>query len=359
MHSANVGIRTIRKPRLTVDLVNLLQLALASGCLTAGLMLAPRTRLRALTALLIVFAVHMSFNALEESRALPSGLLITPAFGLLYGPLVLLFVRRIVISTSPDLRLVAAHFIPAAIALGATRHIEIVRAAALFSFIIYGVATLRMIGRYHAATAATRSDAMSIRLSWVTQVFAGFAVLTVVDLLRMATAPWQSQLGADLAYAVVLASGGGLLGALVYQAVAQPEYFKGLSDFSRPLAAGPTDQAAPADADIFKRIERAVVDDGLHRRAHLTLADVASATLLTEREVSRAINSVGGRSFCDYINNYRVREVCATMESGGTATILDLAFEAGFTSKSSFNAVFKRETGMTPSEYRRRAVSNS
>lgn len=349
----------LKAARLTLNLVNLLQLALASGCLTAGLMLAPRLRLRVLAALLIVFAFHMGFNALEEARALPLGLLVTPAFGLLYGPLVFLFVRRIVLSAPPDLRSIAAHFIPAAIALAATRHIEIVRAAAILSFIIYGAATLRTISRYHAATAATRSDAMSLRLSWVTQVFAGFAVLTVVDLLRMATAPWQSQLVSDLAYAAVLASGGGLLGALVYRAVAQPEYFKGLPDFGRPSADGPTELAAPADADIFERIERAVVGEGLYRRAHLTLADIASATLLTEREVSRAINSVGGRNFCDYINAFRVREVCAAMDAGRTATILDLAFDAGFTSKSSFNAVFKRETGMTPSEYRRRAQSIS
>jgi AraC-like DNA-binding protein len=341
---------------LTVEIVNLLQALLASACLTAGLMLMLRSRLRPLAALLVLFAIHMAFNALEETHVLPAGVLVTPALGFAYGPLVYLFVRRLVIAPPLDGQQIAFHFAPPLVALFLTPWIDFIRAAALVSFVGYGLLTVRLINRYHAETASFRSDAVSLRLLWVFQVFAGFAALTVIDAVRILTQPWQSPKIAAAAYASILLAGGGLLGALVWRAVTRPEYFKGLSH--PPGSPPPSLPNASADAAAhLLRIEQAMLSGRLHRRPHLTLSDLASATSLTEREVSSAINGAARVSFCDYVNARRVRDVCGTLAAGGTATVLEVAFDAGFTSKSSFNAAFKRETGMTPTEYRRQNAS--
>ncbi|WP_375201277.1 helix-turn-helix domain-containing protein [Hyphococcus sp.] len=342
---------------MTVEMINMLQWALASASLTAGLILSPRRRLRALAALLILFSVHMLFNALEETRLLPGAILVTPAFGLVYGPLFYIFVRRLIFADGHDWRQIYPHFIPALIAIPLAQWFDFIHLAALVSLITYGVLTIRLIGRYHAETASTRSDAASIRLNWITQVFAGFAALTVIDAIRMFTRSVQSPLMETLSYAGVLTAGGALMGALVWRAITQPDYFKGLAESER--ASPPEITPAPADETLFLRIDEKIRADALQRQPHLTLSEVASVANLTERDVSRAINANARRSFCDYINAFRVSDVCAMLNARPDATILDIAFEAGFTSKSSFNAVFKKELGVTPSEYRRRNAQHN
>ena len=70
--------------------------------------------------------------------------------------------------------------------------------------------------------------------------------------------------------------------------------------------------------------------------------------------VTRAINEGLGVNFYDLINRYRVEEVKALLKSHDCKrfTLLAVAFDAGFSSKTTFNTVFKKATGLTPSSYR-------
>ena len=70
--------------------------------------------------------------------------------------------------------------------------------------------------------------------------------------------------------------------------------------------------------------------------------------------VSQALNQGLGRNFFEFVNGFRVAaaEACLT-DPGDARTILDIALACGFGSKSTFNTVFKRMNGSTPSEFRR------
>jgi len=65
------------------------------------------------------------------------------------------------------------------------------------------------------------------------------------------------------------------------------------------------------------------------------------------------INEHMGMNFYNLVNEYRVNEVKERMKSEDMKqlTILAIAFDSGFNSKSSFNTIFKEKTGRTPSEY--------
>lgn len=67
------------------------------------------------------------------------------------------------------------------------------------------------------------------------------------------------------------------------------------------------------------------------------------------------LNSQLEQTFYDFVNGYRVRYVQRRIESEDARNlkILSLALDAGFASKSTFNDVFKKHTGKTPSDYRR------
>jgi len=83
------------------------------------------------------------------------------------------------------------------------------------------------------------------------------------------------------------------------------------------------------------------------------LVKLSDLSRLPVHNISETLNGLIGQSFNDYTNNYRVEEFkkLASLEAYKNFTILALAFEAGFKSKSTFNATFKKFTGATPSEY--------
>jgi AraC-like DNA-binding protein len=86
----------------------------------------------------------------------------------------------------------------------------------------------------------------------------------------------------------------------------------------------------------------------------IKLGDLAGCIGTSPQLVSQYLNDVLGLSFFDYINALRVAEIQAMMRDRGndTRTLLDLAFAAGFSSKSTFNASFKKISGLAPSIWR-------
>lgn len=92
-----------------------------------------------------------------------------------------------------------------------------------------------------------------------------------------------------------------------------------------------------------------------HRNAGLTLEELADMAALTEHELSQVINGQFHKNFYHFINEYRVRDVKAALKNPARAddSVLTIAFDAGFNSKTTFNTFFKRLTGMTPTAYRR------
>ena len=86
----------------------------------------------------------------------------------------------------------------------------------------------------------------------------------------------------------------------------------------------------------------------------LTLIDLADEVGMSRNQLSEVINSGTGNNFYYFINNYRVEEIKRLIKEDTKKkyTLLALANEAGFNSKSTFNSIFKKVTGLTPSRYR-------
>ncbi|UOQ99355.1 AraC family transcriptional regulator [Hymenobacter sp. 5317J-9] len=119
---------------------------------------------------------------------------------------------------------------------------------------------------------------------------------------------------------------------------------------SPPSAPGP-------DPRIMERIRRALVDDKLYQNPTLTLAELSAHTGLPARLISFTVNAGFGRSFNDLVNGYRVAEVQRRLAAPDARrfTLLGIAFESGFNSKTTFNRIFKQMTGRAPREYQAEA----
>ena len=91
-----------------------------------------------------------------------------------------------------------------------------------------------------------------------------------------------------------------------------------------------------------------------HLNPELTLAQLAEALNIQPKYLSQVINEKLGKNFFDFVNCYRIEEAKAKLVNppDEKITVLEVLYDVGFNSKSSFNAAFKKATGMTPSQFR-------
>jgi AraC-like DNA-binding protein len=90
----------------------------------------------------------------------------------------------------------------------------------------------------------------------------------------------------------------------------------------------------------------------------LTLDQLASQLSLRPRVLSKVINEELGQNFYDFINRNRIEEASLLLNNpkDRKITVLEVLYEVGFNSKSSFNTLFKKYTGLTPSEFKKKSL---
>lgn len=111
----------------------------------------------------------------------------------------------------------------------------------------------------------------------------------------------------------------------------------------------------PAEAAaLMQQLRRVMEENQLYLKSQLTLQELAQEMGISAHNLSEVINTQAGKNFYDFVNSYRVEEVMRRLRDPRYThlTILAVAADSGFNSKATFNAFFKRQTGLTPSQYR-------
>jgi len=87
--------------------------------------------------------------------------------------------------------------------------------------------------------------------------------------------------------------------------------------------------------------------------SELSLIKLAGLLYIPSHHLSQIINEQLGKNFFEFINEYRVEEVKLLMAKNKDRkyTLLSIAYDSGFNSKSTFNSIFKKYTGITPKQY--------
>jgi AraC-like DNA-binding protein len=90
----------------------------------------------------------------------------------------------------------------------------------------------------------------------------------------------------------------------------------------------------------------------------LSIQDLSSLIGIPRHHITQVLNEKHGKNFFTFINEYRVKEVISRFGNpkNNNFTILAIAYDSGFNSKTTFNSIFKSQTGMTPSEYREKST---
>lgn len=104
---------------------------------------------------------------------------------------------------------------------------------------------------------------------------------------------------------------------------------------------------------LYGDLTRLMKEEAAYKKPDLTLDHLAARLKVHPNYLSQALNEQDGRNFYDFVNSYRLEEFKRLLSDpkNRNLTLLSLAFDCGFNSKSSFNRHFKKVTGRTPSEY--------
>ncbi len=290
---------------------------------------------------------------------------------LLFGPLIYLYVRRLTFMERPKYRLSIVHYIPAMVhvsfCLWVVSHDQmgfetlvqnpairisffIVEAAGLLSFTYYMVRSFLSNKAYRNAEKQQLSHIQGIgTFLWV---FLG--ALAVLNLLW-----WYSFLNGYflklptpfINYELIWISTPVFIYVVGYFSLRQPEIFR-----ITPIAKKPVEKSRLTVIEIQqlqKRLDFFMEEEKVFLQQDITLKNLSEKINTSPNNLSWLLNQVYELSFYDFINSRRVKEYILRIEKGEhqRITLLGLAYEVGFNSKTTFNKVFKQQMGVTPSAF--------
>lgn len=107
-------------------------------------------------------------------------------------------------------------------------------------------------------------------------------------------------------------------------------------------------------SELTEKINTLMKEEHLYRDPSVTLQSFSNELRISSDHLSVFLNDTLGINFRTFINNYRLDEAKKLLSENNEKTILEIAFFVGFNSKSSFNTIFSKTTGYTPTEYRKK-----
>jgi len=157
---------------------------------------------------------------------------------------------------------------------------------------------------------------------------------------------------------------------IIYTGLRSPELFKRtetnlppVKDLLKQLdqkkifeVAGKTTESGDKDnSGIVERVRNCMAEEEPYLDASLSLHDLARYAKVPSRDLSLAINHHLDKHFFDFVNEYRIEKAkqMLTDPDKKEFTVLEILYDVGFNSKSSFNTAFKKHTGYTPTEFRK------
>ncbi|WP_298315030.1 helix-turn-helix domain-containing protein [uncultured Aquimarina sp.] len=104
----------------------------------------------------------------------------------------------------------------------------------------------------------------------------------------------------------------------------------------------------------FKELHFLMKEAKIYRDSNLGLDSISKMLKISSNYLSQMVNKLSGSNFSDYVNSFRIDDAKSKLKDPKFTnyTILDIALESGFNSKSTFYSAFKKHTGISPKEYR-------
>jgi AraC-like DNA-binding protein len=228
-----------------------------------------------------------------------------------------------------------------------------------------GVICLIEIKRYTQHIRTNFSDIDKIDLTWLKILVIGFLAIRFWAVLVSAMIILSINFGITTNFEIMGLAGNYitflLVSILIFFGLGHSSVFEGLElrPPKEPEATKdglePEGQKEKIKPEMIEQLTRHMEQEKPYLTPALTLEKLAGQLRLQPRLLSNIINRHFDCNFFEFINSYRVEEAKRMLADGrhSDKNMLDIMLDVGFNSKATFNTLFKKKAGMTPSEYRK------
>ncbi len=300
--------------------------------------------------------------------------LIDDGFFLLYGPVFYLYAQGVIFRDFKLSRGNLAHLIPyllLTISLLSLRNItpgqseEIIKndlpwqfyliSALMYAHIfVYLGLTYKSLRKYRQIIKNKYSQIDQINLDWLSFSLNTFGLLTFVSMIHnfIALAGNRSVFIVTLVLLLIFIFY--FVNKVILKALRQTEIFTGIGQNETTKYLG--SNLTPDQTEEYRKQLLALLSsEKPFLNPQVSVTDLSEKLSVSTKHLSQVINQSFNKSFFDFINTYRIQEAQQILKESmdDKLTVLEAMYQAGFNSKSSFNTAFKKETGQTPTEFRK------
>ncbi|MGI9533304.1 helix-turn-helix domain-containing protein [Lutimonas sp.] len=300
---------------------------------------------------------------------------IDSGFFLLYGPIIYLYAKGVMYKDFELTRRDVLHLIPYVLLLilmfssnrwkppGTSEEIMnsmmswqfyVISGFVYVHFLLYLLLTSRSISGYRKVIKNEYSQIDQINLDWLSFSVRTFGLLTLVSLIQNFIALAQNETVFMVTLILLLFFVFYFVNRVILKALKQPEIFAGIEKNETSKYAG--SNLTKKQLSVYKNELLALVEsEKPYLDPQVNLSELSKKIQISSKNLSQVINQSFGKSFFDFINSYRIKEVQKILREtkDEKLTVSEAMYDAGFSSKSSFNTAFKKETGQTPTEFRK------
>jgi AraC-like DNA-binding protein len=217
-----------------------------------------------------------------------------------------------------------------------------------------GVLCLIELRRYRNHVHSNFSNIESHELTWLSLLVTGFTALRVWSVLVLIFVILSAVFGLSVNFEVLGLIGNYtaflLVSMLIFFSLGHSIAYEGLD---RNHVNDDPQETGEVNKDHGQRLAEFMKSNKPYLNPTLSLDILAEQIEMPSRLLSNVINRQFDCNFFEYINSYRVEEAMSLLISEpADKTILDIGYDSGFNSKTTFNSFFKKKSGSTPSEFR-------
>lgn len=220
----------------------------------------------------------------------------------------------------------------------------------LYVFACLGV-SIYYVNRYRSEIKKMYSSVEKIQLSWLKLVIIGFTLIQTFYLYKhvslLILGSYLQSLTIWMHFSELI-----IVSIILYQILRWPEVFSGINHKPK------YEKSSLNESDknrYMKRLKEYMEAEKPYLIPTLTLYELAEKISIQPRNLSQLLNESLHQNFFDFVNTYRIEEAKRLLSDGSSTrkTVLEILYEVGFNSKSSFNNIFKKQTGMTPLQFKK------
>lgn len=149
----------------------------------------------------------------------------------------------------------------------------------------------------------------------------------------------------------------------LFVALNNPDFFRGVNSELKPIKKVVSKEKSISEINEEKNKEIEFLKDFMVKNepyldSSLTIQDLAEQVEMPVKDLSTLINLYMDKHFFDFVNEYRIEKAMQILKDASQKelTVLEILYQVGFNSKSSFNTSFKKYTGKTPTDFRKEAL---